>query len=323
MTTLLLLFFFSSFSFSETTLQPTSLARSLFSVVSRSSGLLLIALRPKDPHEEILREYREENRKNLTPTPSPQFGEGYQDKRNVDSSMIKRRQAPATPKTEWGARAGAWSGSADRDPNRIHLTDPLVMDFIKNMTSGNKTIKIGDIGCGDGYLALKIHETYPGCLAAIDCCAMIQVAQTKNLQTPSIDYLEDSASRLDCLGENYLDAALYNFVLQDCERLPECTEQLGRVLKPNGKAIIVIPHPAFRSGEKYLELHTQEVHELLGIQYDPPIHVFSRPLAVYVSEFMKSGFVVEKIIEPRLSEEQKKTLNEIDLRQLDTPNPIS
>lgn len=267
------------------------------------------------------------------------------DTQTVASQQESINEVSLTPKTEWKKRARAWSDSVPKDLNRIHLINPIIIKIFSDFATkyGNHSISIGDIGCGNAYLSRMIREKLRHLeskikIVAVDCEEMIEIAQEQTQETPSIELLKGTGSRLSLIADKTFHIAIYNFVLQDCVQLEKCFEQLSRVLKLNGQAIITIPHPAFPAAyrqtspegiqvytwrECYFTKHTQHICRLLEQDYDPPICVFSRPISEYVNEFIRVGFVIEKLIEPHLSDAQKQMLNASELKQLDTKTPVS
>lgn len=278
----------------------------------------------------------------------------------IDWSIFKNLQAPVgegsetgegqeaktpsdDPKKEWGGRARRWSGSVSSDLNRKYLINPIVKQFVERLASRRQDLRLGDIGCGNAILSALLREELRTVtdrlqIIAIDCPEMIEVARETHRETPTINLRPGAASRLSAIDDGWLDGAIYNFVLQDCERLKESIQQLFRVSREGGEAIITIPHPAFPYAYRetmpdgtqvyewkrdYLEEHVQEVFDLLGERYDPPIQVFSRPISVYIQSFIDAGFELVRFIEPRLSDEQKRDLDPVETRQLDTQTPIS
>lgn len=248
-------------------------------------------------------------------------------------------------KLSWNQLARFWNEfvgpNGERDPNRVHLSDPIVISQVQSIASlTSEPLSIGDIGCGNGYLSRAIRNALPGVrIIAVDPATnMLSMAEKYSGGTPSIDYRLDSGSRLDSIASETFNLIIMNYVLQDCENMQACIAQMARVLKPGGYALVTIPHPCFspcqrRTGldgeeqhswtQPYHEPHIQFVSQLDGQVVDPPIQMYHRPLSDYLNAFAEEGLSLERTFEPKLSPEEAARMSAQELAWVDLKTPIS
>jgi len=147
--------------------------------------------------------------------------------------------------------------------------------------------KILDIGCGTGidlqYFSAKKAEVY-----GVDISTpMVNAAKkrTKNAEIILTDY--------SCLPfkENFFDMVFSQFSLEHEGNLENVFQEVYRVLKLNGKLLLVVEHPMKQLFDKPNKNYfIQEEYKDTFFNGTVSVNVFSHMLSEYLSPFMLSRF---------------------------------
>lgn len=100
---------------------------------------------------------------------------------------------------------------------------------------------IVDIGCGPGLLAIDLAEAVgtEGCVIGADSsAAMIELAEARCSQLSNIEFVECDAIDL-AVGDASADVVICNQVLLYVNDVEKALQEMLRVLKPGGRAIIM------------------------------------------------------------------------------------
>jgi ubiquinone/menaquinone biosynthesis C-methylase UbiE len=227
--------------------------------------------------------------------------------RNIDDEVRKFWNRVAA---DWEIQVGD-----DGDSNRILNSDPVLWQFLGDV----KDLVVLDAGCGTGYLSRKLAAK-GAVVTGIDLSEkMIEIARTKSVKiAQSIDFIVDSCSKLEKVTGNYFDVVVTNYVLMDVPDLQGTMIAFNRVLKVNGRAILIFSHPCFPQGRATVLEDSTEVSYTWNFSYfeqkqcvDPPWGHFNsefiwfhRPLSDYWKAFKSSGFEIVDFEEPRIAEER-------------------
>lgn len=156
---------------------------------------------------------------------------------------------PSSPATHWGDAAewyDALVGEEGSDYHR-HVVLPGAMRLL-SAAAGEPVI---DIACGQGVLCrLLARQGVPatGIDAAPD---LIRFANDRNAQVaaenPRPTYRVGDARELSFLSENSFAAAACLLAIQNIHPIAPVFAAVARVLRPMGRFVIVMMHPAFRN----------------------------------------------------------------------------
>lgn len=141
-----------------------------------------------------------------------------------------------------------------------------------------------------------------------------KISAKKKLQS---DFYVDDCSKLDKLSAQQFDLIIANYVLMDVPDLEGAMNAFNRVLKLNGKVVLIFSHPCFPQGRAMIS-ENNEISYNWNFSYfertkciEPPwkhftseFILFHRPLSDYWKAFKSSGFEIMEFEEPRLTEER-------------------
>ena len=162
-----------------------------------------------------------------------------------------------------------------------------------------------DLGCGEGHLSRRCLESGAATVIGIDISmAMLMAAVEKN----DANYVLADAQCLDALAANSFDVVISNLALMDIPDLAGTYQSAHNILKPGGQFVFSITHPCFQSPQttilakgRYITAYTTEgqwFSEGTGIR--AKVGAYHRTVATYINFLVKTGFIVEKMLEPTL-----------------------
>lgn len=146
----------------------------------------------------------------------------------------------ARTSTSWGAVAEWYEGHLGED-DTYHAK--VIAPHIARITGAHEGVQILEIGCGEGYFS-RILATHGAQVIASDISP--ELIQKARAQGGGVRYEVAPADRLSFAGSDSADVVLAVLTLQNMERIEPVMKEVARVLKPTGKLIGVINHPAFR-----------------------------------------------------------------------------
>lgn len=162
--------------------------------------------------------------------------------------------------------------------------------------------RILDIGCGCGYLTNAAYETFGVSMTGIDI-SMNSIVYAKK-KYPHIVF--ECRDLYDNAFETSYDSALAVMVLNNMPDLVSFFSTVYKIVKPGGRLVIVIPHPAFWTKQ---HLHDGSFLYMKESCYSIPfstkgrsdyiseILYFHRPLSTYLNCIESTGFQIERICE--------------------------
>jgi ubiquinone/menaquinone biosynthesis C-methylase UbiE len=216
--------------------------------------------------------------------------------------------------TSWGKVAGWYNNLLEEGEDTYQ--EKLIKPNLMRILNPQKGETILDIGCGQGYFARLIAQNGASVVGIDVGDELIKIA--KSQASPNETYLVQSAEKLSSLSDKRFNAAICVLALQNIKNLGVAVSEMSRVLKPNGRGVLVLNHPAFRVpsasswgyDEKtnaqyrridgYMSEISQQVDMSQGIK-DPKkkkyTFSFHHPLQVYFKAFAKSGLSVTRLEE--------------------------
>jgi ubiquinone/menaquinone biosynthesis C-methylase UbiE len=235
-------------------------------------------------------------------------------------------------KTSWGGVAKWYDAHLEKKDDTYHSR--VILPNLMRLLDPKKGETVADIACGQGYFARVIAKSEAHVIASDISPELIALA--KKQDTKNIEYHIASADKLTAIKNKGADSALIVLAIQNIEHFQEVFGEVARILKPHGRLLLVLNHPAFRipgriSWEWDEKTHTQyrRVNGYLSdshakIQMHPgenPNEVtlsFHRPLQVYVKALAKNGFAITRLeewISHRVSERGPRAQEEDRIRK--------
>jgi ubiquinone/menaquinone biosynthesis C-methylase UbiE len=226
-------------------------------------------------------------------------------------AKTETKNKPIQPmKTDWGGVAGWYDkmiSDTDSYQNQVILPNVLkILQLQKNQS-------ILDMGCGVGYFCQKYFEIGAKVVGVDLGIDSIKIAKSKT--SPKIQYYTQNIEQLQ-IAENEFDFITIILTIQNVQNPKLCFQNCQKLLKKNGKLIIVINHPYFRIPknsswvwspkedlqyrrvDRYLTQFKSEIDMNPGNKNSQNKTVsFHRPLSFYINELNNSGFVMTEMQE--------------------------
>ncbi len=225
----------------------------------------------------------------------------------------------------WDQNADSWSPRVRGgiDVYREFYNNPAILEFIGDV-AGQRVL---DAGCGEGHNT-RILARRGARMTGVDLSArMIEHARAEERREPlGIRYEVASFSDLALLDAGAFDAAASFMALMDGPDFAGAMREIYRVLKPRGRLTFSILHPCFAT-KGFTWLHDEQGVEngirvaayfdstpwverwkFSGAPDAPDAEMFAVPrfdrtLSEYVNGILDAGFSLERIHEPRPSEQ--------------------
>lgn len=217
---------------------------------------------------------------------------------------------PASP-TSWDAVAHWYDGWVGEEGSEYHreIAVPTLLDLLEPQPGEN----ILDIGCGQGVLAQYIAEARARYTGVDASPRLVELARRRHGKEGRF-LLGNACNLCDVpgLAEGSYDAVTFLLSLQDMDPLDDVLRSAAWSLKPGGRLVALIMHPAFRvprqSGwgwdegrklqyrrvDRYLTPLPVPIKRLDGSR---PTRSFHRPLSAYVNSMAACGLVVDNMLE--------------------------
>lgn len=188
-----------------------------------------------------------------------------------------------------------------------------------------------DVACGNGVMSRRLARSGARVVATDFSATFLERARARAPEYAGrIEYvLADATDRaqLLALGEARFDAAVCNMALQDMTTIEPLLLALAQLLKPAGRFVFSIPHPAFSiPAGSTLTLEEAdrdgELVEIRAVKIDAYLHVpaakgvgmpgesaahyyFHRPLGELLGACFAAGFVLDALEEPAFGPEHQ------------------
>ena len=261
---------------------------------------------------------------------------------------MSEEQSPDFPEYDnkttpvWDNIAEWWDTTiGDGNAFQDYLIEPS-QERLLDLKPGERVL---DIACGAGRFTRRMASKDVSIFAFDLSENFIDLAKKRT--TEKADQIEyrvlnatDKAAMLE-LGKHEFDAAVCTMAIMDMSSITPMISALRDLLKPRGRFVFSIVHPAFNSGTARLiaeevyrdgDLHAETgiklteysspfMHQGIGIPgQSEPQHFFHRPISLLFNTFFSFGFILDGIEEPTMPEKLADTrispLNWVKLPQI-------
>lgn len=202
------------------------------------------------------------------------------------------------------ALAEAYAAVIDTKPHNAYCERPATLSLLPDV--GNR--RVLDAGCGPGVYSEWLTERGAEVVAVDASPKMVELAR-RRLGGAAEVRLADLSKPLEFLGDSSFDVVLSPLVLEYVEDWRGTFAEFYRVLRAGGHFIFSVTHPF--SDYLYFESLSYYETELVGCEWRgfKPVKVqmpsFRRPLGAVLNPLAEAGFHLERIVEPKPTEEFK------------------
>jgi ubiquinone/menaquinone biosynthesis C-methylase UbiE len=170
-----------------------------------------------------------------------------------------------------------------------------------------------DIACGQGVLCRKLHALGVE-VTGVDASKQL-IESARERSDPEMAYRVADARELGFLPAERFDAAACLLAIQNIHPIQPVFDGVARLLKPWGRFVIVMMHPAFRGAketgwgwDEEKKVQYRRVESYLSPRKSPIVThpgndahqytwTFHKPIELYVRALRKAGLLVDAIEE--------------------------
>jgi SAM-dependent methyltransferase len=236
-------------------------------------------------------------------------------------SNSHRDKSPQDPLGVWERIAGFWDDYIGEGNDFQQVLIMPTTDRLLEIKPGELVL---DACCGNGNYARRLANAGAKVVAFDGSAAFIERAKAREAPDSTVDYhvldATDESSLLTTLGDQArFDAAVSSMALMDLAEIDPLLRVVRRILKPTGRFVFSVSHPAFNSiettltadlvqpggkpkqlfGVKVTRYATPAPYLSYGILHQPEPHwMFHRPLSVLLGACFRAGFIVDAFEEP-------------------------
>jgi ubiquinone/menaquinone biosynthesis C-methylase UbiE len=192
----------------------------------------------------------------------------------------------------------------DHKPHNAYYDRPNTLELIQEVNGKF----ILDAACGPGkYAEILISEG--ATVKGFDISEkMVMLARERNKNQKDF-FVHDLSSPFEMFENETFDTVICALALHYIEDWNFTIKEFCRVLKPNGSLVISIEHPFF----EYNYFHSEKYFEIEHVKctwngFGKPVEVnsFRRPLSECITPLTENGFYIDKLVEPKPTEEFEK-----------------
>jgi len=186
---------------------------------------------------------------------------------------------------------------------------PAVISLIRDL-EGHENFKTLDIGCGSGVFSQILSDNVNYVTAIDPSCESIQIARKFNENTKNISFICTSIEEFSPKPFGLFDLVIAHMTFHTIKNLDITFRKITEIIKEKGYLVFSIPHPCFYFQQKgnlknyKFSYNTPDLYWIpFTISQDrTPLPAktpyFHRKIEIYTSKLFKSGYVINKIIEP-------------------------
>ena len=224
---------------------------------------------------------------------------------------VNMNKKDSSKDTSWGGVAGWYDELLEESPDSFQAKVILPNLLSRFNLDNDYGIKVIDIACGQGYFS-RAFEKAGAKVTGADISEEL-IAKAKERSVKDIDFNIAPADKLSFAKDRSFDVAVIILSLQNIENTSGVFSEAARVLKPKGRLIIVLNHPAFRIPQRsswdWDEKESRQYRRIDSYLKEYKIEIdmtpgekdkarkkktisFHRPLQSYFKSLANAGFAV-------------------------------
>lgn len=148
--------------------------------------------------------------------------------------------------TDWGGVAEWYDQLVGESGSEYHRE--VVLPGVVRLLHARAGERMIDIACGQGVLCRLLHARGVEMTGVEAARELIAIARQRS--DPSIRYHVADARELNFLDDEAFDAAACVLAIQNINPIQPVFDGIARALKPGGRFVIAMMHPAFRGSKE-------------------------------------------------------------------------
>ncbi len=220
------------------------------------------------------------------------------------------KKKPEKTNTSWGGVADWYDTHLETDTDSYQ--EKVIAPNLLRLLSLKKGDMILDLACGQGFFSRKFLAEGATVLGVDISKELIEAAKKRGT---GITYSVSPAHKLPFIKNASIDAVTIILAIQNIENMQEVFHEVHRVLKTNGRLVLVMNHPTFRipkvsswgfdpsTGtqyrriDEYLSSSRTKIVVHPGIKNSEETVSYHRSLQDFFKSLNKAGFCVTKLEE--------------------------
>ncbi len=160
-----------------------------------------------------------------------------------------KKKRPAPKKTSWG-KVATWYGEHLSEADTYHAK--VVLPNLMRVLGLKEGEAVLDLACGEGYFSRAMVKEGAKVVGAdiskelIGLARSRAMAEGKAIQQGAAQFYVAPANKVSFAKDKSFDTVVCVLALQNIEDLAGTLKEVRRVLKPHGRFVMVLNHPAFR-----------------------------------------------------------------------------
>ncbi len=226
----------------------------------------------------------------------------------------------------WEANAAFWDQRMGEGNDWVERLCWPAITRLLDVGAGERLL---DVACGNGLTSRRLAALGATVVGIDFSGAMLEFGRARTEAGAPIEYRHVDATdeaALVALGERSFDGALSNMALMDMAAITPLYRGLARLLRPGGRFVFSVPHPAFNGSHFALVAERREVGNRMVDEYgvrvtgyldagttlgvaisgQPELQpYFHRPLHDLLGRAFEAGFVLDGLEEPAFDVEDR------------------
>jgi len=201
--------------------------------------------------------------------------------------------------------ADAYAAHIDTKPHNAYYDRPATLSLLPDV----RGMRVLDAGCGSGVYAEWLLD-HGADVVALDASPKMVEFTRRRTQGRAQVHVADLGAPLDMLDSAAFDLVLSPLVMEYIRDWRATFAEFHRVLRPGGLLVVSVQHPfsdfTYYRSKRYFEVEAVQA-EWKGFT---PVRVrmpcYRRSMEETLNPFADAGFRIERVLEPKPTEEFRK-----------------